>query len=126
VVTGVAPGNATITASFTAGGVTKTGSQVVSVQQPTSSANVEATTSNTFSPKSVAVARTGGIATVNWTFDALHTVTFDSGPQGADLAALSIGQQSSGSVGRNFTVAGDYAYHCLIHGASMNGTVHVQ
>ncbi|HUF34522.1 MAG TPA: plastocyanin/azurin family copper-binding protein [Gemmatimonadales bacterium] len=49
----------------------------------------------------------------------LHNVTFDDGaPASPD--------QGSGTFARTFTAAGDYGYHCTIHGATvMNGTVSV-
>jgi plastocyanin len=51
-------------------------------------------------------------------------VTWDSQPTGATVA--NIATTSSTSVGRDFTVAGTYAYHCTIHGTAMHGTVIVQ
>ena len=49
----------------------------------------------------------------------LHNVTFEDGaPASPD--------QGSGTFSRTFTVAGEYPYHCTIHGAQvMNGTVTV-
>lgn len=124
VVTGVANGSSTITASITAGSITHTGSQVVSVSTPGATAGVTATTNLAFSPASVTIARAGGTGTVTWTFQSVaHTVTWDTQPAGASVTDIDATQ--SAHVARDFTVAGHYTYHCSIH-SGMNGTVDVQ
>lgn len=124
VVTGVANGNPTITASITAGSVTHTGSQQVTVTTPSSTAGVTATTGQAFQPPGVTIARAAGTGTVTWTFQSLaHTVTWDTQPNGANVSDIDPTQNAQ--VGRDFTVAGHYTYHCSIH-PGMHGTVDVQ
>ena len=124
VVTGVADGNSTITASITVGSVTHSGSQQVSVSTPSATAGVTATTSQTFSPSNVTIARAGGTGTVTWIFQSLaHTVTWDLQPAGANVSDIDVTQNAH--VARDFTVAGHYTYHCSIH-SGMHGKVDVQ
>jgi plastocyanin len=124
VVTGVANGSSTITASITAGSVTHTGTQQITVITPTASGSVTATSGLAFNPHSVTIGRAGGTGTVTWTFQSVaHTVTWDSQPSGAAVA--DIGLSSNTDVGRDFTVAGHYTYHCSVH-SNMSGTVDVQ
>jgi plastocyanin len=124
VVTGVANGSATITASITSGSVTHTGSQQISVVTLSASSFVTATSSLSFDPHSVTIGRASGTGTVTWTFQSVgHTVSWDSQPSGAAVA--DIGVSSSTNVARNFTVAGTYTYHCSIH-SNMSGVVVVQ
>ena len=118
VVTGVAAGTARITATGTVGTVTKTTDVDVTVTVPGAAASVAATASNQFTPSTVTVTRNG---TVTWTFAALHNVTFDT--QGAPG---NIADKATGSASLTFPTAGTYAYHCTIHGTSMNGSVVVQ
>jgi plastocyanin len=121
-VTGVAPGTATITATGTLGGVTKTGTTVITVTaaQPPLTASVTAGSSATvFTPATVEV-RPGG--TVTWTFGALaHNVTFRS----ATGAPANIPTSANTSVARTFATAGSFPYDCTIH-AGMSGTVTVR
>ena len=72
-------------------------------------------------------------STVTWTWDSCtggdsygagqtcvnHSVFWD-----ADAATS--GLRSSGSYQKAFPTAGSYAYHCLVHGSAMAGTVVVQ
>jgi plastocyanin len=123
-VTGVANGSATITASITAGAGTHTGSQQVTVVTPSANGNVTATTGQAFTPHTVTIKRASGTGKVTWTFQSLaHTVTWDNQPAGASVT--DIGVTSSADVARDFTVAGNYTYHCSIH-SNMTGVVVVQ
>jgi plastocyanin len=85
-----------------------------------STAAVTATTSDTFSPVTVAIAPGG---TVTWTFTSAreHNVTFTGTlPPGGN-----IGNSISTTVSRSFPNAGTYPYSCTLH-QGMNGTVNVQ
>ncbi|MDA4121283.1 MAG: cupredoxin domain-containing protein [Thaumarchaeota archaeon] len=67
--------------------------------------------------------------TITWTNQdsADHTVTFTSGPSGADLPGLSDPDLGSG---QTYTIAlsasGTYQYHCSFHPAWMRGTIVVK
>jgi len=119
-VTGVAAGSATITASVTAGGVTKTATSTVTVSSPQANDVSIATPNRTFSPRSV----TAPVGTrVTWQFsDGTHNVTFSGGaPTGGNIPD----QSSGNAVSRTFTTAGTYSYNCTNH-SGMNGTITVQ
>lgn len=124
VVSGVANGVSTLTASVTVGSVTHTGTQQVSVVTPSANGSVTATSALSFDPHSVTILRASGTGSVTWTFQSVtHTVTWDSQPSGATVA--DIGDSKNQDVARNFTVAGTYQYHCSIH-SNMSGVVVVQ
>jgi plastocyanin len=54
-----------------------------------------------------------------WTGSAVtHNVTFDDAAPGSP-------NQSSGTFARTFAAAGQYPYHCTIHGPAMSGTITV-
>jgi len=58
---------------------------------------------------------------VTWTWasgGASHSVTFDDGSGGSAI-------QGSGTFTHTFSTAGTVAYHCLVHGQAMAGTVTV-
>jgi plastocyanin len=114
-VTGVANGQATITAKIS--GIS--GTRVVTVQQVvvSSSASVTADGSNAFSPSQVDIS-TGG--TVTWTFSGAeaHNVSFAS----TTGAPQSIGDSQNTSASRTFTTAGTFNYNCTRH-AGMTGVV---
>lgn len=122
-VTGVSAGTATITASVTHSGITRTGTSaitVTAVEGPApATANVAATVNSTFNPDSVRIA-TGG--TVTWNFSSLdHNVVFNNvAGRPAD-----IGTSVNTSVPRTFGTAGTFPYRCTIH-AGMDGKVVVQ
>ena len=118
VVTGVAAGTATITATGTVGTVQKTKTVNATVASPGQAATVQATVSNSFTPSSVTIAPGGQ---VTWTFAALHNVQFSG-----TGAPANITDRSTGSESRTFPTAGTYNYICGIHGAGMSGTVRVQ
>jgi plastocyanin len=124
VVSGVANGSSTITASITMGSVTHTGTQQITVITPGASGNVTATSGLAFTPSSVTITRASGTGTVTWAFQGVaHTVTWDSQPSGAAVA--DIGATQNANVSRDFTAPGNYAYHCSIH-PFMTGVVVVQ
>jgi plastocyanin len=115
-VTGVAAGAATITATLTSGTITKSTQTVVTVRAIPASADVTATTGNSFDPSVVDITQGGS---VTWTFQAtIHNVTFNSPP----AAVANIGDTSNGSESRTFKTAGTYDYHCTRH-AGMTGKV---
>ena len=117
VVTGVAPGTVTITASLTASGVTQTATATVSVTQPGSN-NVTVTTPNeTFNPGTVNLTPGG---TVVWQISgATHNVTFTgTGPTGGNIPDTQPGNSAS----RTFANGGTYDYQCTRH-SGMRGTV---
>ena len=112
-VTGVAAGSANITAS--SGGVNGTAAITVTAAAVfPSNVDVNATTSNTFTPSTIDIARNG---TVNWIFASVtHNVNFGgTGP-------ANIGNTANATVSRTFTVAGTFNYQCTIHGG-MTGQV---
>jgi plastocyanin len=114
-VTGVANGAATITATIS--GVS--GTRAVTVQQVviSASASVTADASNSFTPQQVDIS-TGG--TVTWTFSGseAHNVSFAS----TTGAPSSIGDTQNANVSRTFTAAGTFNYNCTRH-AGMTGVV---
>src|SRR3712207_4684930 len=81
---------------------------------------VNATGSNTFSPRSVTI---NVDDTVTWKNQSgFHNVEFDDGSY-TQPAEPSF---SMWSVSRQFKSAGTFKYHCGFHGTSMSGTVVVQ
>lgn len=125
VATGVGGGSTTLTATIVSASVTHSGTQSLTVTMLSSTGSVAATPALLFSPMSVTVLRSGGTATITWNFQSVtHTVHFDSQPTGATVG--DIPATTSASVSRIFTVAGTYAYHCLIHGADMYGVIIVR
>lgn len=122
VVTGVAPGTTTVTASLTIAGVTKTSAATITVLAaggPVSAATVT-TTGTSFTPGTVTIPIG---ASVSWNFSgAVHNVTFTAAaPTGGSIPDQAIGS----SVTRTFPVAGTFAFECTRH-AGMNGSVVVQ
>ncbi len=117
-VTAVAGGSATITASLTDGGTTRTGTATIAVV--TGPVATITTPGNTFQPNDITV--TPG-TTVIWQISGtIHNVTFKNAtpPGGA------IGDTPPGNaVARLFTTAGTYDYECTIH-KGMKGRVRVQ
>ena len=79
------------------------------------------TTSNTFNPASVTIAK-GSAVTWNNTTGVTHNVTFDA----VTGAPGDIANFSSGTATASFAATGTFPYHCTIHGLSMSGTVIVQ
>jgi plastocyanin len=115
-VTAVAVGSATITATI----ATKTGTKAITVQQitPVGAATVSADNSNTFNPSQVDLT-VGG--TVTWAFNTVnaHNVSFSGTAAGTPT---SIGNTTTGNVSKTFTAAGTFNYSCTNH-PGMNGTI---
>ena len=116
-VTGAAAGSATITASITSGGVTKTGTATVTVAAVGAGNATVTTPDKTFSPSLVTIG-TGG--TVTWQFSgSRHNVTFGSlKPQAGNIPDTEPGNAAS----RTFATAGRYDYQCTWH-SGMTGQV---
>jgi plastocyanin len=114
--TAAAAGTALITASLTAGGVTKTGTSTVTVQVAPATTGVFAPEFE-FQPPAADVSA-GGIVT--WTFGPIHhTVTFSDANAPDDVPEL-----QDGSASRTFPTNGSFNYRCSIH-PSMAGVVRV-
>jgi plastocyanin len=114
-ITAVAAGTAQITASLTAGGVTKTGTSTVTAQVAPANVTVTAPGSS-FRPAIVDV-RAGG--TVTWTFESTpHNVTFTTPGAPADIPEF-----QDGSASRTFPNNGTFHYQCA--GPQMAGVVRV-
>ncbi len=65
------------------------------------------------------MAAEGTRVTWQWQGTLLHSIVFDNNDRGSDL-------QATGTFSRTFTTAGNYFYHCQIHGAmGMTGVVSV-
>jgi plastocyanin len=120
-VTGVAAGSVTVTASIASGGVTRTGSATVTVSAgPATPTSVVVTTpGESFAP---ATATIGVGGTVTWEISgATHNVTFGA----AAPAGGNIPDTRAGTASRQFTAAGTYEYQCTRH-SGMQGRVVVQ
>jgi plastocyanin len=122
VVTAVAAGSTTVTASFTAAGKTWTASANVIVTAPTppSTAAVQGV-EDAFTPSAVSIA-VGG--TVTWTMvDEEHDVTWSgAAPPGGNTGRI----DDDASVSRTFPTAGTFTYTCSRHDGEHGGTVTVQ
>jgi plastocyanin len=115
-VTAAGAGTTEITASMTHGGVTQTGSAIVTVEDAPATATVTAP-GLVFQPAAVDVSAGG---TVTWTFGAVqHDVTFTT----AD-APQNIPLMQNDSASRDFPNNGSFQYRCTIH-PGMNGSVQV-
>ena len=118
----ISAGSATINISLTLGGITKTASAVVTVtgNLPVN-ANVAAASAGTdFQPAAVAIARGGKVA---FSFGQLvHNVVFDGGTG----APAGVGNSNNTIAERTFDTAGNFPYHCTIHGSGMSGVVFVR
>lgn len=115
-VTAVSPGDAVITATVADGEVSRSGSAEVTVLVPPPGASVQAPAFR-FEPSRVDVAAGGA---VSWTMgEHFHDVVFS-----AQNAPENIQPTRLATVTREFPVAGDFGYRCLIH-TGMTGTVRV-
>lgn len=87
---------------------------------PPASNTITATTSNTFNPSALTVARG---TTVTFVFEAVtHNVTF----AGGSGVPSNVPDSYSTSVQRQFNTAGTFGFTCTIHGSYMAGQVTVQ
>ena len=111
-VTGIAEGNATITATIS--GVDGTRGIAVGTITPVGDVLVEAS-GLTFNPTQVDITAGGQ---VTWSFNGEHNVQFTTGG-----APANIPNTSTGSVSRTFNAAGSFQYFCGVHGTTMSGTV---
>jgi plastocyanin len=115
-ITVVAAGTAHITASVTAGSITKQGTSTVTAQVASANAAVVAP-GFTFQPAMVDV-QPGG--SVSWAFGSTtHNVVFTTAGAPANVADF-----QDGAASRTFPTHGTYGYHCTLH-QSMAGTVNV-
>jgi plastocyanin len=123
-IAGIAIGVARITDAVTVHGVTINATSDVTVVESSPTGGVTATTSAIFTPQLMTITRGGTAGTVTWTFQGEpHTVTWDSQPPGAVVA--DIPASSSTVIARDFTIPGEYEYHCSIH-SGMTGSILVQ
>jgi plastocyanin len=123
-IAGIAIGTAVARSTVTYNGVTEIGEANITVVAPSDTGSVAATVSAVFTPQLRSVTLSGSPATVTWNFAAEpHTVTWDSQPPGAAVA--DIPASSGAAVSRQFTIAGEYEYHCAIH-TGMTGSLLVQ
>jgi plastocyanin len=86
---------------------------------------IHLTAANRFSPANAQVPVN---STVVWVNDAgVHDVTAHDDSWSSDDVVGGLGHkmQSGQSYAHNFTVAGDFDYHCTLHSPGMKGTVHV-
>lgn len=117
-VVAVSAGQATITASLTRDGVTRTATSAVTVTGvlPDRVA-ITATVDNVFLPKTIVISRGGQV-----TFNILGTANVNFLEAGAPPNILTM---TASVVDRTFTVAGDFNYTCSLHGG-MTGLVKVR
>jgi plastocyanin len=117
-VTGLAVGATTITATLTSGTITR--SAAASVVVGGAAAATITTPGLTFNPDDVRIARG---AAVTWVFSGVtHNVTFEtSAPPGGNIPDTTPGV----SVSRIFPQTGDFKYFCSIHG-NMKGRIRVE
>jgi len=71
-----------------------------------------------FEPRNLLVTA-GQTVTWTWTGSHEHSVLFELGGPNST-------QQKTGTFQRQFSTAGTYSYHCVVHGTSMSGTITVQ
>jgi plastocyanin len=125
-VTAVGLGTATVTASLTAGGSTKTAAATVVVQEPPTGAAVSAApTVNQpgvprWDPREVHI-RAGG--TVAWSVQNIILSSMNVVFADQSIESILVLAPGAASVSRTFPVRGTYAYVCTLHPASMSGTV---
>lgn len=119
VVTGIAAGATSVTASFTADGRAWPASASVTVTQASSPSTATVRgIDDAFSPSTVTIAAGG---TVTWTMvDEEHDVTWTGpAPAGGNIGRMDRGASAS----RTFSAAGTYAYTCSRHDGRHGGLV---
>ncbi len=114
VVTAVAEGTSTVTASMVTVDGTRTAASAITVATIPGTADVNLLGA-TFSPESVDITSGGNVRFIN-NSGVEHNVTF------ATLTANNIPNHTTGTNTRTFGSAGSFAYSCTLH-AGMNGTV---
>jgi plastocyanin len=112
----------------TAGGqdLANAGSKDLATAAGAMTASVNVGPGISFSPSSVTIAR-GGTVTWTWSGGIMHSVTSGtcSGTCTAD-GKFTSSTQAGGTFQFTFDTSGDFPYFCLVHGAMMTATVHVQ
>lgn len=128
---GGTPGNVLFTVTASAGSVSAVGTQLISIL-PSDSGVVSAEAQGgswLFGPTPVTVTRLAGNAAITWVVEGgSHSVHWDSQPSGAAVAGIDsfhLANTEYDPVTRDFTVAGTYQFHCLVH-PEMTGTIIVQ
>jgi plastocyanin len=117
-VTGVAPGSVTITASLSYQGSTRTAQ--VSVLVASGNEPTVTTTADEFQPNDLVISP--GETVIFRFAGATHNVTFEQEtPPGGNIGDTAPGN----AVARTFTALGDYDYECTIH-KGMKGRIRVQ
>jgi plastocyanin len=120
IVTGVAAGSASITATITGSGITHSASVTVSVTATQPGGVTVTTPGNSFSPSTVTIPVGGS---VTWQISgSTHNVTFSgTAPSGGNIGDTSSGSSAT----RTFSAPGTYNYQCTRH-SGMSGSVTVQ
>lgn len=114
----VSAGSATITASLTRDGVTRTATASVTVTGVMSDRSaITAGVDNVFKPDAVLISRGGQ---VTFTFQAEHNVNFMASGAPANILTT-----TGTTVERTFTAIGDFVFSCSLHGG-MSGIVRVR
>ena len=116
VVSGIAAGTAKIGATLTADGAARTDTTVVTVSAPGSTATVN-TTAASFSPSTVTINRTGR---VTFNIGGGHDLRFNPGNPAA-ISGLDLCSSGVCTTEKTFDVAGNYGFHCTIHGGPNTG-----
>jgi plastocyanin len=117
----IGAGTSTVTVTGALGAVTKTATVAVTVtgSLPANASVVGGTSTFTFTPATVLIAR-GGSVGFTWGTTA-HTATFDA----VSGAPASIAGAANVNDTRAFNTAGNFPYHCTIH-SGMTGMVVVR
>ena len=113
--------SATITASLTADGATRTGTSLISVVAAFPLTFTFSTTSNRFVPNGTTVdIKVGGTVTFN--LSGTHSVIFDPAVPGRPL---DVGVCTDCTADRAFNTVGTFPFICSVHGSAMTATIRV-